>query len=164
MTSMPAATIASRIWPYAERSIERLLAVAFDELDEAGRTWRPDAPDTNSVLTLVNHTISNAEDNLLGTIAGLDVTYHRQADFDAPETDPAAIRGRWARVRTGFEAALHTLDDAHLFAGVEHPRRGTVTRFDTLLVVTRHAAEHLAHAELTRDLYRAHLAKSGGGR
>ncbi len=155
---MPAGTIATRIWPYAARSIERLITVAFDELDKAGRAWRPDTPDANSVLTLVNHMISNAEDNLLGTVVGANVTYDRQADFDTPETDPAAIRARWSRVRAAFEVTLPRLDDAHMFAGVTHPRRGTVTRFDVLVVVTRHAAEHLAHAELTRDLYRARAA------
>lgn len=162
MTSslMPAGTIATRLWPYTVRSIERLIAVALDELDETGRAWRPDAPDANSVLALVNHLISNAEDNLLGTVVGTNVTYDRQADFDSPDTDPAAIRERWARVQAAFEVALPRLDDAHLFTGVTHPRRGTVTRFDVLVVVTRHAAEHLAHAELTRDLYRALAAKS----
>ncbi len=153
-------SMAARIWPYVARGIERLIAVAFDELDEAGRNWRPNVPDTNAVLTLVSHTISNAEDNLLGTIAGLDVRYDRQADFDAPATDPAAIRARWGRIRDAFEAALPRLDDASMVATVQHPRRGPTTRLDTLIVVTRHAAEHLAHAELTRDLYRAHVTRS----
>lgn len=148
-------SLAERMWPYVGRTVDRLLVVAFDELNSAGRAWRPAAPDANSVLTLVNHTISNAEDNLIGTIAGLDVAYNRQADFDAPETDPTAIRARWTRIREPFEAALPALDDAWMLETVQHPRRGPVTRFDTLVVVTRHAAEHLAHAELTRDLYRA---------
>ena len=148
-------SIAAQIWPYVMRSIDRLVAVAFDELDAVGRAWRPEAEGANSVLTLVNHTVSNAEDNLLGTIAGMAVTYDRQADFDTPETDPEAIRVRWARVRSAFEAALPMLDDQRMLEIVQHPRRGPVTRFDTLVVVTRHAAEHLAHAELTRDLYRA---------
>lgn len=154
MNATPSA--AARLWPYARRSVERLIAVAFDDLDEVGRAWRPEAPGANSVLVLVSHTISNAEDNLLGTIAGLNVSYARQADFDAPESDPAAVRQRWDRIRAAFEAAIPGLDDARLFEDIAHPRRGTVTRFETLVVVTRHAAEHLAHAELTRDLYRAH--------
>ena len=33
-----------------------------------------------------------------------------------------------------------------------HPRRGLLTGREILIVVARHAAEHLAHAELTRDL------------
>ncbi len=155
-------TVAALMWPYTARSIERLLAVACDELDDAGRAWRPDAPDANSVLSIVNHMISNAEDNLLGTVAGLDVTYDRQADFDTPEADPAAIRARWTRIAAAFEAAMPALDDARLVEDVPHPRRGTVTRFDVLVVVTRHAAEHLAHAELTRDLYCAHVATRAG--
>lgn len=154
MTSTP--YTATRLWPFARRSIDRLVGVAFDDLDDVGRNWRPDVPGTNDVLTLVNHTISNAEDNLLGTVAGLDVAYDRQADFDTPETDPAAMRARWSAMCARFEAALHGLDDTRLFAEIARPRRGAVTRFDTLVVVTRHAAEHLAHEELTRDLYRAH--------
>ncbi len=152
--------VAALMWPYTARSMEGLLAVVCDELDAVGRAWRPDAHDSNSVLSIVNHMISNAEDNLLGTVAGLDVTYDRQADFDTPEADPAAIRTRWTRITVAFEAALPALDDARLFEDVPHPRRGTVTRFDVLVVVTRHVAEHIAHAELTRDLYRAHVAKS----
>lgn len=155
-------TVAALMWPYTARSMERLVAVACDELDAAGRAWRPDAPDANSVLSIVNHMISNAEDNLRGAVAGLDVTYDRQADFDTPEADPAAIRARGVRTSATFEAALPALDDARLFEDVPHPRRGTVTRFDVSVVVTRHVAKHLAHAELTRDLYRAHVAKSAG--
>lgn len=151
-----APSIAARLWPYARRSIERLLAVAFDDLDAVGRAWSPEAPGANSVLVMLNHTISNAEDNLLGTVAGLDVAYDRQADFDTPETDPAAIRARWAAMCARFEGALPSIDDGRIFEEIQHPRRGTITRFDTLVVVTRHAAEHLAHAELTRDLYRTH--------
>ncbi|TAJ21631.1 MAG: DinB family protein [Dehalococcoidia bacterium] len=157
-------SIAAQTWPYVMRSIDRLVAVAFDELDAAGRAWRPAAEGANNVLTIVNHMISNAEDNLLGTIAGLPVQYDRQADFETPSTDPAGVKARWARVNATFEAALPGLDDARMLETVQHPRRGPVSRLDTLVVVARHAAEHLAHAELTRDLYRAHVAKSGATR
>jgi len=147
-------TIATLIWPYVERSIEAQV-VAFEELDPAGRSWRPPAPETNSMATLVNHTIANAEENLLGTICGEAVAYDREADFDAPSTDPDAVRERWERLRTGFQSHLTSLTDEHLLETIEHPRRGAVTRLEVLVVVARHAAEHLAHAELTRDLYDA---------
>lgn len=154
-------SIAAQTWPYVMRSIDRIVAVAFDELDVEGRAWRPEAEGANNVLTIMNHMISNAEDNLLGTIAGLPVTYDRQADFVTPSPDPEAVRARWARVSAAFEAVLSGLDDARMLETVPHPRRGPVSRLDTLVVVARHAAEHLAHAELTRDLYRAHVAKRG---
>ena len=147
--------VAGRIWPYIARSIERLIVVAFDDLDADGRSWRPRAPKANSVLALVNHTISNAEDNLLGTILGRSMHYDRQIDFDSPAETAQAVRDRWADIRRTFEEALPSLDDARLIEAIQHPRRGSITRFDVLIVVARHAAEHLGQAELTRDLYRA---------
>ncbi|MCK9486362.1 MAG: DinB family protein [Dehalococcoidia bacterium] len=153
-------SVAEVVWAYTARSIDALVAV-LEGLDEAGRGWRPDVPEANSVATLANHTIANAEDNLLGTVCGDDVRYERQADFDTPETEPAAVRARWDALRARFDAHLPSLTDERLHETVEHPRRGPVTRLDVLVVVTRHAAEHLAHADLTRDLYDA---QTGGSR
>lgn len=147
-------TVASLTWPYVERSIEELVAT-FERLDERGRAWQPDVPDANSVATLVGHTISNAEDNLLGRILGREVRYDRERDFDAPEASPEAVRDRWERLRTDFSSELASLTDERLFETVQHPRRGPIARLDALIVVTRHAAEHLAQAQLTRDLYHA---------
>ena len=152
---------AATIWSYAARSIERLIAVAFEDLDSAGRAWHPDVPDANSVLALLNHTISNAEDNLLGTVLGQSLHYDRQADFDTPTASQDAIHERWNGIRSIFEAALPTLDNPRLAETMQHPRRGPVTRLDILIVVARHAAEHLAHAELTRDFYRAQIFEGG---
>ena len=147
-------SIVAVVWPYIDRSLESLVLV-LEQLDETGRTWLPPAEDANSIATLVNHTISNVGDNLIGTIAGKAVTYDRQADFDVPTADPVAVRERWESIRGRFEACLPELSDPSMFEIVPHPRRGDVVRMDVLTVVARHAAEHLAHAELTRDLYRA---------
>jgi len=147
-------SIVELTWPYIDRSIESLVRL-FEDLDVSGRTWTPPAPDANSVAALVNHTVSNAEDNLLGTVAGTAVAYERQADFDRPEAEPARVRARWHAVRDAFVRRIPDLDDAAVLERVSHPRRGEVTRYEAMLVVARHAAEHLAHAELTRDLYRA---------
>ena len=40
-----------------------------------------------------------------------------------------------------------------------HPRRGTITGRDVLIVVARHAAEHWGEAQLTRSLLKA---RTGG--
>ena len=47
------------------------------------------------------------------------------------------------------------LDDAILDQPFTHPRRGQMSGRAILMVVIRHAAEHMGHAELTRDLIRA---------
>lgn len=150
---MPA-VIAPTIWRYTRGSLDRLVALSLD-LTEAERAERPPIEEANSIATLVGHTLANAEDNLLGTLAGLPVTYHRQADFDAPETDATAIRDRWDALQARIEAAIATIDDVRVLGPVSHPRRGEVTGLEVLLVVARHAAEHLAHAELTRDWLRS---------
>jgi hypothetical protein len=52
------------------------------------------------------------------------------------------------------------MNGAELAAMRTHPRRGPMSANEILLVVARHAAEHLAQAELTRDLLQATLATS----
>ena len=42
-----------------------------------------------------------------------------------------------------------------LDAAREHPRRGTLTGRDVLIVVARHTAEHWGEAQLTRSLMKA---------
>lgn len=147
-------TIAQLMWPYIERNLERLV-VLYEQVDDVARTWRPPAAESNSLAAIVNHTLSNARDNLIATVAGQEVAYERQADFDAPEIRPDAVRGRWNALRVEFESYLSEFSDEALLAEVPHPRRGGITRFETMLVVARHTSEHLAHAELTRDLYAA---------
>ena len=150
-------TLAEIMWPYVERSVERLVAL-YEEADVPARTWKPPAPESNSLAALVSHTLGNLQDNPIGTVLGDNVAYERQADFDAPEENVTVIRDRWESLRSRFKDDLSTLSDEVLLAEIPHPRRGGITRFETMLVVARHAAEHLAHAELTRDLYLASRA------
>lgn len=149
---------AALIWPYIDRSVERLRDVAAG-LDPEDLTWCPTAAGANSIATLLTHTIANAEDNLLGTLLALPVAYDRERDFVAPDLDLGAAEARWRRLRETFEAALPGLDNARLLAAITHPRRGSITGLEVMLVVARHAAEHLAHAELTRDLLLAERAR-----
>ncbi|MDA0269615.1 MAG: DinB family protein [Chloroflexi bacterium] len=147
-------TFARITWPYIENSIDRLVDLAAS-LTPDERAHRPDFDGANSIATLTGHTIANAEDNLLGTLLGDPVAYDRERDFDAPETDIEQVRARWERVRAALAARLDELDDARLLTPTVHPRRGEITGAAILVVVARHAAEHLAHAELTRDLIRS---------
>jgi hypothetical protein len=58
-------------------------------------------------------------------------------------------------LRPRLAEALANLPPGALDASYSHPRRGTVTGRDILIIVARHSAEHLGQAELTRDLLRA---------
>lgn len=143
--------IAPMLWAYIEGSIGRLVELAL-ELDEETRARRPEFEGANSIATLVGHTLGNAEDNLLGTLCGVRVTYDREADFEAPMTDALEIKARWSGLGARFQSELQNLTDESVLAVRSHPRRGEISGLAVLTVVARHSAEHLAHAEVTRDL------------
>lgn len=147
-------------WRYIASSLDRLVGVV-QGLDADDLGWRPPAPETNSLATLAVHTLGNAEENLLGVLCGRPVRREREAEFAAAPT-AAEIAARWADLRPRLRAALAALPAAELARGRDHPRRGTITGLEVLLVVARHAAEHLGQAELTRDLLRAARARPEG--
>lgn len=141
-------------WRYITSSLDRLVA-CLDGLDEAGLNWQPPAPGANSLSALATHTLGNAEENIIETLAGQPVGRDREAEFAARAATADEITGRWHDLRGRLEAALAALPPAVPDAEFAHPRRGALTGRAILLVVARHAAEHLGQAELTRDLLRA---------
>ena len=70
----------------------------------------------------------------------------------ASEPTSAAIEERWASLRERLPSALAKLEPAALDATFEHPRRGAQSGRQLLLGAAQHAAVHLGHAQLTRDL------------
>lgn len=143
-------TMAMTIWRYIESSLDRLVTLALT-MTEDERAAKPPVDGANSIATLVGHTLANAEENLLGTLAGESIAYDRESDFEAPVTDARRIEKRWTDLRQRMEETLPRLHDEHLLEPRAHPRRGGITGLEVLVVVARHASEHLAHAELTRD-------------
>ncbi len=144
------------------RSIDRIVA-CLDGLDEAQRNWRPPAPQTNSLYLLAIHTMANAEENILGTLCGQPIERRRDDEFTAWGTAAVDAEARWHDLRERLTAALSALDPTELERERTHPRRGSLTGREVLLVVARHAAEHQGHAELTRDLLRATLSGESRG-
>ena len=140
-------------WRYIVGSLDRLVALldglSADELD-----WRPPAPEANSLYTLAIHTLGNAEENLLETLGGQPIGRDRAGEF-AARGDEAPVTARWAALRPRLAETLAALPPGALDSTYQHPRRGAISGRDILLVVARHAAEHLGQAELTRDLLRA---------
>jgi uncharacterized damage-inducible protein DinB len=141
-------------WRYIVSSLDRLLAVA-QSLDGDGLHWRPPALGSNSVAVLVRHTLGNAEENLLMVLCGQPVARQREDEFVAQSLSAADLVTSWHELRPRIETALATVEADELTRMRPHPRRGEVTGRDLLIVVARHAAEHLGQAELTRDLWRA---------
>ena len=150
---MEAAAEARLFWRYIASSLDRLVEIGAT-LDEAALNWRPPAPDTNSLHVLARHTLGNAEESILETLCGRPVGRDREGEF-AARGATVAVPAHWRALRPRLQAALAALPTSELDRGREHPRRGKITGREVLLVVARHAAEHLGQAELTRDLLRA---------
>ena len=92
---------------------------------------------------------------MLGALCGQSVHRHREAEFAAQGASPDLIRSQWAGLRERMSQSLAGLPSEVLDREVEHPRYGKLSGTNVLIRVARHAAEHLGHAELTRDLLKA---------
>jgi hypothetical protein len=146
-------------WRYIASSLDRLVDLART-IDPGGLHWFPPAEATNSVAVLVVHTLGNAEENILETLCGHHVGRDRSDEFVERPYNGAELHEVWQTLRPHLEAALTELTVADLDSDKSHPRRGAISGRDVLIVVARHAAEHLGQAELTRDLWLTAQARS----
>lgn len=137
-------------WRFITSSVDRLLA-CLDGLDEAALNWRP-LPNANSLYVLATHMLGNIEETVWGLVCGQPVVRDRDAEFSATGHDAPLLQTRWQTLQTHIAHHLAQLPSSTLEQEHLHPRRGPLTGWAILLIVARHAAEHLAHAELTRDL------------
>jgi hypothetical protein len=135
-------------------SLDRLIA-CLDGLDEAQLNWHPPVDGANSLWVLAVHSLANAEENILSILPGRPSTRDRDAEFRARGVSPDALRERWRTLQPALREAMRDLSPADLDREYIHPRRGTLTGREVLLLVTQHAAEHLGHAEVTRDLLKS---------
>ena len=138
------------LWNYIRRSVERILS-CLDGLEEDDLNWRP-LESANSVYVLAVHMIANVEANILGVLCSQDIVRHREDEFKARGSSIEPVRQRWINVQERISSHLAPLSSKDLDKEYEHPRRGKVTGRDLLITIARHAAEHVGHAELTRDL------------
>jgi hypothetical protein len=138
------------LWGYIRRSVDRIL-LCLDGLDEPDMNWRP-LDNANSLYVLAAHVIGNVEANILGVLCGQKIDRRREKEFQAQGSSIEPVRQRWGEVQERIAARLEKLSPGDLDKEYEHPRRGKISGRDLLIVVARHAAEHVGHAELTRDL------------
>jgi len=145
---------AASFWRYISSSLDRLVALAH-AIDPDALHWSPPAHDANSIAVLVVHTLGNAEENILETLCGESVDRDRSGEFANRSIAAEDLHWRWHDLRPRLELALAGLQSDDLGELRSHPRRGSIPVREVLMVVARHAAEHLGHAELTRDLWNA---------
>ncbi|HLZ58880.1 MAG TPA: DinB family protein [Ktedonosporobacter sp.] len=136
---------------YILSSLDRLLQ-CLDGLTEHQLNWHPPAPNANSLYALVVHTMRNAEENILFTLSDQASPRQSAQEFATKGQSADELVVQWQGLRERLQQALMNLSDDDLAQEHRHPRRGPITGLDILIVVARHAAEHLGQAELTRDL------------
>jgi hypothetical protein len=148
---------AATFWRFISSSLDRLISV-LDGRSVAELNWRPAAPDTNSIYVLAIHTLENARENILGILCGKPPMRSHAEEFASVATATSVPIASWPELRRELLEAMAALEPDALEAVYLHPRRGETLGRDILIVVARHAAEHLGQAELTRDLAVAALA------
>lgn len=137
-------------WEYAVRSVDRLL-LCLDDLTETELNWRP-LPTANTLYALTTHMLGNIQETVYGVICQQPVTRARAAEFAAQGSNSSLLRAQWQELQGQIQAILYCFTAAELARPRLHPRRGALSANEILTVVARHAAEHLAQAEFTRDL------------
>ncbi len=150
------------LWRYIASTIDRFVALAR-ELDPEALWWRPPVPGTNSIGALLRHTMGNAAENLVEVLRGLPVSRDRDSEFVNHDRSAVELAAGWFVLRKRLIASPTELPPETVRQIRHHPRRGSVSGLDVLIIVARHAAEHFGQAELTRDWRKATTAASGSG-
>ena len=137
-------------WRFIGSSVDSLIE-CLDGLRADELNWSP-LKTSNSLYVLATHTMGNIEQNVLGGICDEPFERDRDAEFQAQGKSYDAIKGHWLELRGRISDCVEAAPHTRLDRKKEHPGRGPTTGRETLIIVARHAAEHLGHAELTRDL------------
>lgn len=154
MTTTFASHEVATFWRYLESSLDQMVELA-GSLDPEGIQWKPPAPEANSIAVMTTHTLGNVRENILEILCGEAVHRDREAEFVDRAVTPETLAAQWAELRRCLLEALASVPASELDRRRTHPRRGELDGREVLIVATRHAAEHLGQAELTRDLWAA---------
>ena len=137
------------------------LCGAIDGLDVELLNWRPTIPEANSVSAISTHVLGNVRAWVLGVCCGQPVERDRAAEFKVEGLEAGELIERTKVVGREAEEALMALDASTLDELREVPDRLTsqrsrepVTGREAAVHAIAHAAEHLGHIEITRDLAR----------
>ncbi|MEZ4659514.1 MAG: DinB family protein [Caldilineaceae bacterium] len=139
-------------WNFTARSVDHIIG-CLDGLNQEQLNWRP-CSEASSLYTLAIHMMGNMEEVILGLLCGQPTQRDRAAEFAAVGESAEPVRARWADLQSRIETNLLARGDDILEQPFTHPRRGQMSGRAILMVVMRHAAEHMGHAELTRQIMR----------
>ncbi len=134
---------------------------AIDGLPQEALDWEP-GPGMNSCAVLVVHT-AGAERYLIGEVIGQDPAQRdRDAEFRTRGLDGAALRRRLDEVLAHSRGVLEGLTRDDLDRTCPSPRhRRPFTVASALLYTLDHAATHLGHTQMARQLWEQRQAAAG---
>jgi hypothetical protein len=138
------------LWNYISRSVARII-LCLDGLNEGDLNWKP-LDNANSLYVLAIHMMGNVDSNLLGVLCHQNIIRQRENEFSAYGTSSDSVQQKWREIQERITSYLTQLPPNILDQELVHPRRGKITGRDLMITIARHAAEHVGHAELTRDL------------
>jgi hypothetical protein len=108
------------------------------------------------VFVLVTHMLANVRDNVLTVVCERQPSVRdRDAEFAATAGAATELQEQWRDLRAQIVEALASIPPGDLSRPRDHRWREDVNGRDVLLFTARHVAEHIGHAELTRDLRKA---------
>jgi uncharacterized damage-inducible protein DinB len=122
--------------------------------------WRPAGEETNSIGILAVHAMTSSRTWLNVAVGAPEPERDRDAEFRTQVRDPAELLATFDRLAGECRAALATEDDIDWGAARTPNRRPgsapeTITAGWTLLHALEHLREHVAHLQLTRQLWDA---------
>ena len=133
------------------RDVYRNLDAEVQGLSADQLTWTP-APETNSIAVLVVHTIGSAEE-VIRVVRGMTSDRDREAEFIPNDLSAQALHDRIAAALRFIDEVATGIASEDLAATRERPPRKPQTGMYWLLNNYGHAREHLAHIQLTKQLY-----------
>lgn len=131
-------------------SVDRILA-CLDGLSREDLNWRP-LENANSLYGLALHSLGNIEENILGILSAEPVHRDPEAEFTIQGDSAEPLLQKWNELQQRVTFVLNHLTAVELDRLYELPRYEPMTGREVLIYVVRHTAEHMGHAELTRDL------------
>lgn len=141
---------AIKLWKYISGSIEQLLK-CLDGLSSSDLNWCP-IESANSLYVLATHVLGNVEENIIETLYGQKVNRNREDEFKARGDSTEPILSKWSDLQIRVKECIENLSSENLTNIRKHPRRGELAGWEILIIVARHATEHMGQAKLTRDL------------
>ena len=124
--------------------------------------WRPAGEETNSIAVLAVHAITSSRTWLSVAVGAPEPERDRDAEFRTEAADAVELLATFDPIADGSRAVLATEESIDWAAErTPHRRPGsappTITAGWTLLHALGHLREHVAHLQLTRQLWDARV-------